>query len=339
LNSVNVDRITLVIAFAVALPLQGQQSLEHAYRTTGPAVVAVFEAQRAVLQKSSAVILDGRRQVNYGVVISSEGHILTKASEIEGIENIAVTVDLTNYPNAEVLATDPVWDVALLKVDASGLVPVDFADTSAIAHGTWVVANGVTSRTRRRALAGIISANSRTIPAAGGLAMGVVIRLEKGAVVIGEVVAGGGAAQAGILEGDILLSIAGRPVKGIEDIAGILQDRKAGDVVTVVCRRGKEEITAEVVLAAKGEMFADGMNRNDMMSGNFSRRRSGFPRVIQHDILGASSVTGGPLLDLDGRCIGMNIARANRAESFAIPVEELREIAGRLREPASASQE
>jgi serine protease Do len=46
-------------------------------------------------------------------------------------------------------------------------------------------------------------------------------------------------------------------------------------------------------------------------------------RAIVHTI-------GGPLLDLDGRCIGMNIARANRAESFAIPVEELRDVISRL---------
>jgi serine protease Do len=52
--------------------------------------------------------------------------------------------------------------------------------------------------------------------------------------------------------------------------------------------------------------------------------------VLQHDILGSSKIVGGPLLDLEGRCLGMNIARANRAESFAIPVEDLREIAGRL---------
>jgi serine protease Do len=52
--------------------------------------------------------------------------------------------------------------------------------------------------------------------------------------------------------------------------------------------------------------------------------------VLQHDILGSKSVVGGPLLDLDGRCLGMNIARANRAESFAIPVEELKAIADRM---------
>jgi serine protease Do len=51
---------------------------------------------------------------------------------------------------------------------------------------------------------------------------------------------------------------------------------------------------------------------------------------MQHDILGSNRVTGGPLLDLEGRCIGMNIARANRAESFAIPVEDLKKLAARM---------
>jgi serine protease Do len=56
--------------------------------------------------------------------------------------------------------------------------------------------------------------------------------------------------------------------------------------------------------------------------------------VIQHDIIGDKSIVGGPLLDLDGRCLGMNIARANRAESFAIPVEDLKALAGKLMKAA-----
>lgn len=335
----NAERILSFALLVTAAPLSAQQSLEYTYRTTGPAVTAAFEEQRAVLQDSSAVMLDGRREVNYGVVISPDGHILTKASEIEGIEDLSVTVDRTNYRDVEILATDPVWDVALLKVDAEGLVPVEYAPDSALPRGTWVVANGVTSRSRRRALAGVISANSREIPAAGGPALGVVIRMDEDEVVVGEVVEGGGAAQAGMQEGDVILSIDGHAVAKIEDIAEIMEDRKAGDLIEVRCRRGEEEITAQVTLAAKGEMFSDQMNRQDMMSGDFSRRRSGFPRVIQHDILGSSRVTGGPLLDLQGRCIGMNIARANRAESFGIPVEELREIGERLVKQSAATQE
>jgi S1-C subfamily serine protease len=44
------------------------------------------------------------------------------------------------------------------------------------------------------------------------------------------------------------------------------------------------------------------------------------------------------LLNLDGRCVGMNIARANRAESFAIPVEELKVIAGKLMKAAGGTE-
>ncbi len=312
----------------------GQQSLESDYRTTGSAVTAIFEPQRAVLQKSSAVILDGRKEMNYGVVISPDGYILTKASEVEVMENLSVTVDRMNYKEVKILATDPQWDIALLKVDAEGLVPVVYAPTSGIPQGSWVVANGATSRTTRRALAGILSAKIREIPAAGGPALGVVLSSKTKAIQIEAVTDGSGAQEADLQKGDVIVAIEGQKVSKIEDIAEALKDRKAGTKVKIVYRRGGKEFTADVRLSAKGEMFADTMNRNDMMSGDYSKRRSGFPRVIQHDILGSSRVTGGPLLDLEGRCIGMNIARANRAESLAIPVEDLREIAERLMKQA-----
>ena len=58
------------------------------------------------------------------MVISPEGHILTKASEVASVAGLSVTVDETNYKEVKVLMVDPQWDVALLKVEATGLVPV-----------------------------------------------------------------------------------------------------------------------------------------------------------------------------------------------------------------------
>ena len=326
----NANWIFSIASVGLTLAAVGQQSLDSAYRTTGTAVVAAFEAQRQVLQTSSAVILDGRKEIGYGVVISADGHILTKASEILDAKALAVTVDQTKYAAVKVLAVDPTWDVALLKVEASGLVPVAYAPTSALPQGTWVVANGATTRTARRLLAGIVSAKIREIPASGGAALGVVLSAKSKLLEVDEVNEKSGAKEAGLQKGDVILSIEGKKLKKIEDIAEVLKDRKAGSMVKMTYRRKGEEITVDVRLAARGEMFTDQMNRNDQMSGEFSPRRSGFPRVMQHDILGSRSVVGGPVLDLDGRCIGMNIARANRAESFAIPVEDLKEIAGRL---------
>lgn len=312
------------------LPLSAQQSLETAYRTTGNQVVAAFEPQRQFLQRSSAVIQDGRKEIVYGVVVSPEGHILTKASEVIGVSELSVTVDQKKFSGAKVLVVDPTWDVALLKVDASGLVPVTYAPTSSVPQGTWVVANGATTRTSRRLLAGIVSANIREIPAAGGAALGVTLNGKGKPVEISNVNEKSGAKEAGLQKGDVILTIEGTKITKVEDIGTVLKDRKAGSTVKVKYRREKAEATVDVRLSARAELFDEQVNRNDQMSGDYSPRRSGFPRVMQHDILGNRKFQGGPLLDLDGRCIGMNIARANRAESFAIPVEDLKEIATRL---------
>lgn len=322
--------ILIFVSAALLLPAAAQQNLDSAYRTTGSAVVAAFEGPRAVLQTSSAALADGRKDAGYGVVISADGHILAKASEVLEVKSLVVTVDRTTFKQAKILMIDPTWDVVLLKVDAHDLVPVNFAPTSDLPQGTWVVANGATSRTRRRALAGIISAKPREISPEGGAVLGVVLNQKAKELLIDAVNEKSGAMQAGLKKGDVIVAIDGQAVGKIEEVGKALKDKKAGSVVKLTYRRDKEEVTIDVRLAVRGEMFSEQMSRNDEMSGRFSARRSGFPRVMQHDILSSSSEQGGPVLDLDGNCVGMNIARANRAESFAIPVEELQELAARL---------
>ncbi|MEI7957129.1 MAG: PDZ domain-containing protein, partial [Verrucomicrobiota bacterium] len=255
--------------------------------------------------------------------------ILTKASELKTVKKLAVTVDEKKYAEAKILATDDQWDVALIKIDASDLTPVTYAPTSAVGQGTWVVANGTTTRTHRRVLAGIISAKIREIPTSGGGALGVKLKLDAQVLEIDDVQDKSGAKEAGLQKGDVILAIDGKPVSKLEEVTALLKDRKAGTIAKLTFRRNQEEKSADVRLMARNEMSEE-MNRNDAMSGAFSERRSGFPRILQHDILGAKSIVGGPLLDLEGRCIGMNIARANRAESFAIPVEDLKALAERL---------
>ena len=51
----------------------------------------------------------------------------------------------------------------------------------------------------------------------------------------------------------------------------------------------------------------------------FSDRRFGFPTVVPHDLAIAPNDCGGPLVDIDGRCLGVNIARALRVASYALP--------------------
>src|SRR5690606_17538087 len=53
--------------------------------------------------------------------------------------------------------------------------------------------------------------------------------------------------------------------------------------------------------------------------GPLSERRTGFPLALQHDTVLTPQECGGPLVDLDGRCVGINIARAGRVNSYALP--------------------
>ena len=325
----NANIIPIVLALGLTVTAHGAASLESELRKNGETVVAVFEDQRTVLQHSSAVIREGRKELAYGVVVSADGYILTKASEVAKVSSISVVVDTVKYDNAKVVATDQTWDVALIKVEAQGLQPISYAPSSDLPQGTWVVANGATSNSRRRALPGIISAKAREIPASGGAALGVVLKNNSKMLEIEEVNAKSGAQEAGLQKGDVIVALDGKKVSKIEEIAAFMKDKKAGNMVKVTLKREGKEQQVDVRLAAKGELFAQ-KSRNDQMSGEYSSRRTGFPRVIQHDVLGNKESVGGPLLDLEGHCIGMNIARADRAQSFAIPVEDLKEIATRL---------
>ena len=325
--SVLAKTVGLVAAFALTCGAGfSQQSLETNFRMTGDAITSVFEPQRQSIQKCSAVFYNGRKEIAYGVVISADGYILSKASEIEEISGLSARVDRESFKEAKVVLVDPRWDVALVKVDAKGLVPADFADTSDLAQGTWVVVNGATSRTKRRIIAGIISAQSREIAPEGGAVMGVLLAEAEGRIEVSKVSEGSGAEEAGLKEGDVITKVDGEEFKESEKLTKLLEEKKSGENLKLSVKRGDEILELVVRLSARGEVFTQ-LNRNDQMSGDFSKRRSGFPKVIQHDILANSNTMGGPVLNLEGKVVGMNIARANRAETFAIPVEELRKIA------------
>ena len=160
-----------------------------------------------------------------------------------------------------------------------------------------------------------------------GAVLGVTLNETKKGRTVEEVSKDSGAEKAGMKKGDILTTIAGKPLKEIAALGKLLAEMKSGTDVKVTLLRDGKKMEHDVKLFARDDIFRE-VSRNDEMSGDISKRRSGFPRVIQHDIFGAASRTmGGPVLDLEGRAVGMNIARANRAETYAIPVEELRELA------------
>ena len=83
--------------------------------------------------------------------------------------------------------------------------------------------------------------------------------------------------------------------------------------------RESQTLTVRVVLGSYPMDVAD--PEMEILSGNVSKRTQDFPAVFQHDTLLEPVDCGGPLVDLEGRVIGINIARAGRTEAYALPAD------------------
>nr|MCU0721897.1 S1C family serine protease [Pirellula sp.] len=64
----------------------------------------------------------------------------------------------------------------------------------------------------------------------------------------------------------------------------------------------------------------------DSLTAKLSKRRWGFRSGYQHDCSIAANDCGGPLIDLEGELIGINIARSGRIQSFAIPISDVKQF-------------
>ena len=99
-----------------------------------------------------------------GVIIREDGYIVTNNHVIEGATKIEVTLNNNQKYAATLVGTDPATDVALLKVDATGLPVIPFGDSDKLRLGEWVIAIGSPYDLRSTITAGIVSAKGRSMP-------------------------------------------------------------------------------------------------------------------------------------------------------------------------------
>ena len=102
-----------------------------------------------------------------GVIIREDGYIVTNNHVIDGATRIEVTLNNNQTYPATLVGTDPASDVALLKVEATGLPVIPFGDSDKLRLGEWVIAIGSPYDLRSTITAGIVSAKGRSMPSNG----------------------------------------------------------------------------------------------------------------------------------------------------------------------------
>lgn len=98
-----------------------------------------------------------------GVIISNDGYIVTNNHVIDGSNRLRVTLNDNREYVAKVVGKDAQTDLALLKIEATGLPYLIFGDSDALQIGEWVLAVGNPFRLRSSVTAGIVSAKARNI--------------------------------------------------------------------------------------------------------------------------------------------------------------------------------
>ena len=96
-----------------------------------------------------------------GVIISSDGYIVTNNHVIDGAEKLEVTLNDNRQFNATVVGTDEKTDIALIKINAKDLHAITFGNSDAVKPGQWCVAVGNPFGFNSTVTAGIISAKAR----------------------------------------------------------------------------------------------------------------------------------------------------------------------------------
>ncbi len=99
-----------------------------------------------------------------GFIISSDGYILTNGHVVDAADEVTVKLNDKREFKAKVIGADRRTDVALIKIDASGLQAVRFGDPSRLKVGEWVVAIGSPFGFENTVTAGIVSAKGRSLP-------------------------------------------------------------------------------------------------------------------------------------------------------------------------------
>ena len=134
----------------------------------------------------------------------------------------------------------------------------------------------------------------------------------------------GAAKKAGFQSGDVVLKLGDKTVRQRNDVFRYLSNQDVNSKISVTVRRDGKEITKEVTLGKR----PDERSRHiaDNLIGGKSIRRDGFSRVVSHDANLRPEQCGGPVFDIDGNFLGVNISRFSRTRSYIIPRTLIKEF-------------
>ncbi len=284
----------------------------------GESMISLVQPLAEAVSIHTARIWSGKDSLALGTVVDASGLILTAASELK--EPLEVQLADGRRIAGKVIGIDIETDLALLQVEASGLPALALTDIAPPDRGAWLVS---VSPDASPVGFGVVGVPARSIPPSRAF---IGIRMDEttdnSGVRITEVTSGSPADAADLLVNDVITHLDDKPVTDSASLRMMLAEHEPGDRVVLKIRRGEASMEASIELANADNFLPDfeRSNQQDRMGSSLSERRYDFPLAFQHDSVLSAHQIGGPVLDLEGHVVGVNISRQGRVSSLALPM-------------------
>ncbi len=260
------------------------------------------------------------KPIALGAVVTADGYIITKASDL-GKGNAECEFMDGRILTAKVVHKLEQYDLALLKVEAKDLKPIHFKDTD-IAVGTMLVASGIDENPIS---VGVLSVPSRNLDQAqkGFVGVGLEDSSDNHGVKVAFIVPDGPGEAAGLEVNDVVLSIDGTVVDHRHDLMRIIAAKGPGESVklSVKPQQGGDPVDVEVTLKSRADFKQvnnQGLDPTAQMGSDLTNRVANFPNALQNDLGLNAEQCGGPVVDIDGNVVGLNVARSGRTSTLML---------------------
>lgn len=312
---------TLLVCWIIVPRSFSQERLSASRYKSGPSTRRAFrklidESRRCVVE-----VFEKEKPLALGAIMSEDGEILTKASELRGDKLRCELGDGRSF-DAKIIAKDRDTDLALLKISGKNLPVLKWDDAPARPEvGQWFITPGLKELPLS---VGVVSVADYSVPTGRGV-LGISLADEEVGPRITKVFSNTGAAEAGLKVGDIVTRVADQAVKTASSLSRNIGRLRPGDSLKLYILRNKKELEIQATLGHPPEDMTNLPNRRgnfqNRLGGKLSVRRHGFTSIIQHDSVLAPNQCGGPVVGLSGKVLGLNIARGGRTESYALPAK------------------
>ncbi|MES2709678.1 MAG: PDZ domain-containing protein [Verrucomicrobiota bacterium] len=275
-------------------------------------------------RQSTVRVMRRDRQIALATIVSADGYALTKASEVTkgGFE---CEFNDGRIVSAKVVDELKAYDLALIKLEATGLTPAKFTDTLTPV-GTLIAAVGTDEDPTGL---GVISVAARSLDerTKGFLGVKMAEDIPPKGVRIAEALDGGAAKRAGMEAGDIILAVNGQEISNPRQLIKLVSSLKPEQKVTIIIERDSQSKSLELSLGHRSEdQIQRQLDQTALMGSSLSQNASGYPNAVQSDLALQAEDAGGPVIDVDGNIVGLNIARAERVSTYLIPGKVINEL-------------